>query len=365
MKRLFYPLILATVIGACTSEPGYVIKGDIEGSDQELFYLQRVVDGQIAPIDSAVSEKGSFKMKGVIDYPDLVQLIAMDKGGRINFYLENAEITLTGNIDSLEASKISGSKTQDEYQSLIDANKGLNEQAMKINSEYQIARQTNDATKIAQLEKDIAALEEQMITMQKDFVKNNPSSYVAPAVLRSISYYMEGSEIADVISAMDTNMAKLPVVKELNAMAAAMKAVSIGQKAPDFTMNDVDGNPVSLSSKIGSKLLLVDFWAGWCNPCRIENPNLVKIYNQFNKKGFDIFGVSLDQEKDSWVKAIADDKLTWTHVSDLQYWNNAAAKLYSVRAIPANFLLDESGTIIARNLRGDALLNKVNEVLGQ
>jgi len=365
MKRVFYLLLMAALVGACTSEPRYVIKGDIEGSDNELFYLQRIVDGQIVPIDSAVSQKGSFKMTGTINYPDLVQLIAADKGARINFYLENAEITISGKIDSLDAAKISGSKTQDEYQSLIGASSAFNEQAMNIDREYQTARQTNNTEKMSQLEKEITGLEEKMIAVQKDFVKNNPSSYVAPAVLRSISYYMEGDEIANIISAMDTSVAKTPIVRELSDMATAMKAVAIGQRAPDFTMNDVNGNPISLSSKIGSKLLLVDFWAGWCNPCRQENPNLVKIYNQFHKKGFDIFGVSLDQQKESWIKAIADDKLTWTHVSDLQYWNNAAARLYSVRAIPANFLLDASGTIIARNLRGDALLNKVSEVLGQ
>jgi len=365
MKSVFYLLTIAALMAACTSEPRYTIKGDIAGSENEIFYLQRVVDGQIAPIDSAVSEKGSFKMTGTIDYPDLVQLVAMNKGGRINFYLENAKINVNGQIDSLEAATISGSKTQDEYQSLIGASQSFNEQAMNIDKEYQIARQANDTEKMSQLEKEITDLEDKMVAMQKDFVKNNPSSYVAPAVLRSISYYMEGEEIVGIISAMDTNVAKTPIVKELNDMATAMKAVAVGQKAPDFTMNDVDGNPVSLSSKIGSKLLLVDFWAGWCNPCRQENPNLVKIYNQFHKKGFDIFGVSLDQQKQNWVKAIADDKLTWTHVSDLQYWNNAAARLYSVRAIPANFLLDETGTIIARNLRGDALLNKVNEILGQ
>jgi len=365
MKSVFYLLTIAALMAACTSEPRYTIKGDIAGSENEIFYLQRVVDGQIAPIDSAVSEKGSFKMTGTIDYPDLVQLVAMNKGGRINFYLENAKINVNGQIESLEAATISGSKTQDEYQSLIGASQSFNEQAMNIDKEYQIARQANDTEKMSQLEKEITDLEDKMVAMQKDFVKNNPSSYVAPAVLRSISYYMEGEEIVGIISAMDTNVAKTPIVKELNDMATAMKAVAVGQKAPDFTMNDVDGNPVSLSSKIGSKLLLVDFWAGWCNPCRQENPNLVKIYNQFHKKGFDIFGVSLDQQKQNWVKAIADDKLTWTHVSDLQYWNNAAARLYSVRAIPANFLLDETGTIIARNLRGDALLNKVNEILGQ
>jgi len=143
-----------------------------------------------------------------------------------------------------------------------------------------------------------------------------------------------------------------------------MKTVSVGQKAPDFTMNDPDGNPVSLSSKVGSGLLLVDFWAGWCGPCRRENPSIVKLYNDFHKKGFDVFGVSLDQTKESWTKAIADDKLTWTHVSDLQYWNNSAAKLYGIKAIPANFLLDENGIIIGRNLMGEDLYNKVKELIG-
>jgi peroxiredoxin len=203
-----------------------------------------------------------------------------------------------------------------------------------------------------------------MTELQKQFIRDNPASYFTPALIRSLSGDMNAQEIEESIAALDTNVAKVPVIQELKIRAAALKAVSVGQKAPDFTLNDVDGNPVSLSSKIGSKLLLVDFWAAWCGPCRQENPNVVKVYKEFNTKGFDVFGVSLDQSKDDWVKAIADDKLTWTHVSDLQYWNNAAAKLYAVNSIPANFLLDETGTIIARNLREEDLYNKVKEILG-
>jgi peroxiredoxin len=175
---------------------------------------------------------------------------------------------------------------------------------------------------------------------------------------------MEPDEIEAAITAMDTVISNLPQIQSLKERLAVMKSVAIGQKAPDFTLNNVEGSPVALSSKIGTKLLLVDFWAAWCGPCRQENPNVVKVYNEFNKKGFDVFGVSLDQEKDAWVKAINDDKLTWTHVSDLQYWSSAAAKIYAVNAIPANFLLDETGTIIGKNLRGEDLYNKVNEILG-
>jgi thiol-disulfide isomerase/thioredoxin len=128
-------------------------------------------------------------------------------------------------------------------------------------------------------------------------------------------------------------------------------------------MNDPADKPVSLSSRIGPKLLLIDFWASWCGPCRQENPNVVKVYNEFHKKGFEIFGVSLDQKKEDWVRAISDDKLTWTHVSDLKYWGNDAARLYAVNAIPSNFLLDDKGIIIGRNLRGDELYNKVKDIL--
>jgi peroxiredoxin len=176
---------------------------------------------------------------------------------------------------------------------------------------------------------------------------------------------MEGSEIESYINAMDTAVASTDLIKNLKERVIKMKTVEIGKKAPDFTLSDPEGNPISLYSKLGPKLLLVDFWAGWCRPCRMENPNVVKVYKEFNKKGFDVFGVSLDRTKEDWLKAIADDKLTWTHVSDLQYWNNAAAKLYAVNSIPANFLLDDNGIIIGKNLREEALYNKVRETLAQ
>jgi peroxiredoxin len=365
MKKIIYILVIILVMAHCSSVPHFVVKGNIKGSDSITFYLQKREAGKIITIDSAVSRKGSFTMKrGAVDYPQLIQLVAGNTKKRTAFYLENSNIVITGSLDSLYKAKITGSKTQDEYQTFIDSNKPISERYSKTYMEYQVANKAGNAAVVAILEKRADSIQNEMTNLQKNFVKNNPASYVSPSLLGSLSYEMEADEIESMINGLDTAIARVPQIKSLKERVAVMKAVEVGQKAPDFTMNDVSGNAVTLSSKIGSKLLLIDFWAAWCGPCRQENPNVVKVYAEFHKKGFDVFGVSLDQAKEAWIKAIDDDKLTWTQVSDLQYWNNAAAKVYAVNSIPANFLLDETGKIIGRNLRGEALYNKVNEVLG-
>jgi peroxiredoxin len=365
MKNIFYLIAGTLLIISCTSEPHYVVKGKILGSDNITFYLQKRDNGKMISIDSAISRKGSFTLKGgKVDYPQMIQLVAGDTRKRTSFYLENSEIVVSGTLDSLFKATITGSKTHDEYRTLVDANKILSDKYTSIYSDYQIAGRAGDTAKTSEMEKQLESLQTEMTELQKNFVKNNPASYVTPSILSSLSYDMDASELEAAINSMDTAVAAIPMMKSLKEQVQVMKAVSVGQKAPDFTMNDVNGKPVALSSKIGAKLLLVDFWAAWCGPCREENPNVVKVYNEFHKKGFDVFGISLDQSKEEWVKAIADDKLSWTHVSDLQRGNNAAAKLYAVNAIPSNFLLDETGTIIARNIRGEELYKKVNEILG-
>jgi peroxiredoxin len=364
MKKFIYVFISA-ILFSCSSKPHYTVIGKIEGSDSITFYLQKRDAGKTVSIDSAVSKHGTFTMKsGAVPYPQMIQLVAGNTRKRTSFYLENSEITVKGSLDSLFKADITGSKTQNEYKKFVDSNKPLSESYSKVIAKYQAANQSGDAANLAILEKQLDSIQTAMTNLQKSFVKTNPASYVTPSLLVGLSYEMEAEEIESMVNSLDTAIAALPPIKALKERVIVMKAVAVGQKAPDFTLSDVDGKPVALSSKIGSKLLLIDFWAAWCNPCRQENPNVVKVYNEFHKKGFDVMGVSLDKTKEAWTKAIADDKLTWTHVSDLQYWNNAAAKLYAVNSIPANFLLDETGKIIGKNLRGQDLYNKVNEVLG-
>jgi peroxiredoxin len=365
MKNYLFGLIIIMVLAGCTSSPHYTITGKIDGSDSVTFFLQKREDGKLITLDSAMSVKGSFTMKsGKVDYPQMIQLVAGGTRKRTAFYLENSEITITGSLDSLFNAKVTGSKTQDEYNAILASYNSLSDIYSKAYQDYQVARKANNQAVMDLNEKKADSIQTEISKLQKEYVRTHPSSYVTPYLIQNLSYEMSPEELEPMLNGLDTAIAALPQIKTLKERLLVMKSVGTGQKAPDFTMNDPDGKPVSLSSKIGSKLLLVDFWAAWCNPCRQENPNVVRVYNDFHKKGFDVFGVSLDQNKEDWVRAIADDKLTWTHVSDLKYWANDAARLYAVNSIPSNFLLDDKGIIIGRNLRGEDLYNKVKEILG-
>jgi peroxiredoxin len=364
MKKIVYLVIIGALIVSCKSKgPQFVLKGKIAGADSVTFILQERVPGKYVKLDSAVVVKGEFTLKGSVDYPKMVMIMAKDKRKATTFFIENSKINMTGQLDSLYIAKFTGSKTQDEYVAYQASLKPFNDRNDKLYQEYKAAETAGDKPKMAELEKTSEQIYNDETAFTKEYIKGHPSSYIVPSLLSSISTDLEANDMESLLNALDTNLAKVQIIKDLNERVVIMKTVAVGLKAPDFTLNDVNGNPVSLSSKIGSKLLLIDFWASWCGPCRAENPNVVKVYGEFHKKGFDVFGVSLDKIKEDWVKAIAKDNLTWTHVSDLQYWGSAAAKLYAVNSIPANFLLDDKGTIVGRNLRGDDLYNKVKEVL--
>ena len=363
MKKIAI-LITVLVIISCSSEKRYVIKGNIEGSDGITFYLKMRQDEGFIDIDSAVSKKGSFKIKGrAIEYPQVVVLAAGSTNKMTSFYLENSKITIKGNLDSLFIANITGSKTHNEYKSYIESNKPLTAEYQALSADFVRVVRTNDSERLDEIRAKIDSIEKEIIKNQKEFIVNHPASFVTPSFLAGLSSNMDADELESYINNLDASISNLPIVISLKDRVAAIRSVDIGKKAPDFTMDDVDGNPVSLYSKVGVKVLLIDFWAAWHNPSRLENPNIVKVYNEFQKKGFDIIGVSLDRQREDWTKAIENDKLTWTNVSDIKSWDSPVAALYAVNTIPTNFLLDENGIIIAKNLHGDDLYNKVKEVL--
>ncbi|MFN2313229.1 MAG: redoxin domain-containing protein [Bacteroidales bacterium] len=365
MKKAVILFLVLAVAASCAREPKFRIAGTIGGIEDAMMILQKRIPGGYEVIDSVALANGTFEMTGVIDYPQMVNLAIKGKRGGMNFYLENSDITIHGHADSLHLASVSGSKTQAEFDTYKAALDESNSEMAKIYDRYREARMAGNEALASETEKELEALDATQSEIKKNFIINNPSSYVAPVVLNELSYGLEADEMEALLGKLDTSLNKVQLVVNMKERVSQLKSVSVGQKAPDFTLNDVDGNPVSLYSKLGgdTKLLLVDFWAAWCPPCRQENPNIVKIWKEYNKKGFDVFGVSLDRSKEDWVKAIADDKLTWTHVSDLKYWDCAPAKQYAVNSIPASFLLDCDGVIVGHNLRGDALAARVKEVL--
>jgi peroxiredoxin len=306
-----------------------------------------------------------------VETPDLMYVTFPD-GSEIELFIENAMITIHG--DSIQNTVIAGSRSHDVYASYKAGYDSLDKSFSRQWAEYDSVLTKYNAAKKSGKEMESRALYDQMSVIESlpgarmkefslDFVKKHRSSYVAPVVLwKELAWSMDASEMESLVKGFDTSIQNSGYVIQLNERIETLKKVAIGSPAPDFTMNDSLGNPKKLSSYFG-KVLLVDFWASWCGPCRRENPNVVAAYKEFGRKGFDIVGVSLDKNREKWIRAIGDDQLIWHQLSDLQGWNNAAGKLYGIRSIPSNLLLDQNGTIIAKNLMGDGLTNKLKELL--
>lgn len=364
-KRVIAGAMAAMTLGffACNQAPkdSYTINGDIAGLKDSLIYF-RTSAGDSMVVDSAKVTDGKFTFKGKAEEPKMASIYLQDRRGGFNLYVENAAINIKGNVDSLSSVKITGAPTQQEWDTFQADLKPLNDQEDTLFQQYQTARMKNDTAAVAAIEKKANDLNDQREAASKTFINQHPKSYVSINLLRSLVYSTEYADLNKMFTGLDTSLQHSTSGVKIAEQLETMKATAIGQQAIDFTANDVNGNPVSLSSFKG-KYVLVDFWASWCGPCRAENPNVVKAYNKYKDKNFTILGVSLDEDGAKWKEAIAHDKLNWTQVSDLKGWKSEPAGKYGVKAIPANFLIDQDGKIIGHNLRGDKLEEKLAEVL--
>jgi peroxiredoxin len=370
MNKLWVALAAVILLAGCKSkdatnlEGGEVtIKGTIAGMDSG--YLELIVPSrENQKIDSIKIEKAAFEYEIKVKEPELMVLrLAGMQGAEMGFFADAGTIKITAVKDSLWTSKVEGGPTQVLFKEMETQVRALMQKAQAMYPAYMQAQQSQDMAALQRITDSVNKIQVQAKELALGFAKKNRGSVIAPYL--GILYLADPTSTADAKSLYDTlspEAKKTFFGKKLSEMVTAAAALSIGSPAPEFTMATPDGQQVSLSSFKGQYVLL-DFWAAWCGPCREENPNVVKAYETYKDKGFTVLGVSLDQDRDAWTKAIADDKLAWTQVSDLQYWNSAAAKLYKVQSIPANFLLDKEGKIIGRDLRGPALQERLAALL--
>ncbi|MEI7499084.1 MAG: TlpA disulfide reductase family protein [Bacteroidota bacterium] len=364
MKKYLFILLIGAILASCTGNKNqFTINGTVKGADSGKIYLQKFDVDQWVNVDSASLDKGEFSFKGQTDLPEMWHIVMEEKQIMLPVFVENAKIKVQIYVDSLDKSIITGSPTHDIYQQYLAINETINKKMEVVYMEWKKAKETNDSTTMKSTDSVSNELDKEMKKQLQDFAKANNKTVVSPYLVMRNSWQFELPDLEGIVASMDTSLNGSQYLQALKKRIGILKSVDIGQVAPDFTMNDSTGKPIALSSLKG-KVLLVDFWASWCSPCRAENPNVVKAYQAFSKKGFDILGCSFDQNREKWLKAVRADKLTWNHVSDLKGWANAAGKLYGVNSIPANVLLDKDQKIIGRNLRGEDLMKKLEEIFG-
>ncbi|MDR1725996.1 MAG: redoxin domain-containing protein [Bacteroidales bacterium] len=331
MKRLTV-IMFACLFSVTGFAQGYVINAQVKEVNGGFATLRLYFKDGNERVDSTViDEKGKFVFRGDIKDP-IPALLSINGKRNYRIYIENANYDVVIDQANFAKSKFKGSKLTDKWYEIT---------APQGNEDYSVH-----------------------LSRLENWVLNNPNDiFCADLIASYLSFNWDYKELNRTLNTLQKNARETYFYIHLRKRTDALAALEIGQKAPDFSLPNVKGANVSLYSYLrGKKYLLIDFWASWCKPCRMENPNVVAAYEKYNSSGFSVLGVSLDREKAAWEKAIKDDNLVWEHVSDLKFWQSAAAQLYMINSIPANVLVDSKGTIIARNLRGEELLNKLAEL---
>lgn len=362
-KLLFVGVALSVLFAACDTQKKYELSGKIEGQTEGKIFLNIEKDRQLVKIDSADIVNGEFKIEGSVAVPDMYYLQIGDKRGAIPVFLENAPIKVEANVEAMRDAKITGSASQDLYQKFVDSMMEFKSKQEPIVAAYRKANAEKDEEAVKKAIAEYDAIDAEKMESIKKFVKSNSNSAAVAIVTKNnLLSQLKVNEVEELYNTFAEDVKATRSAIAIKERIELLNKVAVGQPAPDFTLNTPEGTPFSLSSLKG-KVVVIDFWASWCGPCRRENPHMVEIYNELHDKGVEFLGVSLDKKKEDWVKAIEKDGLIWNHVSDLEYWNSAAAKLYGINSIPATVVIDQNGVIVANKVFGDELKAEIEKLL--
>lgn len=366
MKKLTYLLAATAVLTACNGNQGYTVTGTVEGAAEgDTVYLAAPSKDlrSLEKIDSTTIQNGTFVFTGkqdtVVNRYVTYKPAGAQRGIYLDFFLENGKINLTL---TNEVSTAAGTANNDTYQALRNE---MNEVGKQLQAAY-VAVNQKDLTEeeLNAKKQEFYDLREKQMEVLKNGVRNNIATPVGVHLLKANHYNFSSEELEELVGQVSAEYANDPVILKIKEKLEKEKATAVGQKFTDFAMKDMEGNDVKLSDYAGKgKLVLVDFWASWCGPCRAAMPDLVELYKANKGKNFEIVGVSLDDNLDKWKGAVKDLNITWPQMSDLKGWQCEGARIYAVNGIPHVMLIDGEGTIVARNLHGEELKNKVAELL--
>jgi peroxiredoxin len=376
MRKILLLLLLAPFVSF--AQQNFSIDGTIKIQNApSKVILYYTVNGKTT-IDSTDMKDGVFTFKGQVDEPIAAFLKFKKEGPKLkpgmrtksdilSFMLEPGTLRIISQNDSLQSAIVSGAEIADDMIKYVAAQKAIVEKSKVLLVPFYAAtaEQRKDMAFVEPFQKRMDELQTELSNVPLDFIRNNPNSFASLILYKQVVFKpADPTGTERIFNGLSARLRASTMGKTLQLQITADKVLAIGQQAPNFTQNDVNGKPVKLSDFKG-KYVLLDFWASWCLPCRTENPWVKHMYERYKDKNFTVIGVSLDNpgQKEAWLKAIADDGLVWTNLSDLKGGENEVAKQYFVQAIPTNFLIGPDGNILGKNLRGNALTQKLVEIL--